>query len=48
MGKRSKNEYGELGGIPINFRCDLNDEAIRVEVDNGLLGTSCKWDTIKK
>lgn len=46
MGKMSKNKYGELGGKPINFRCDLKDDAVRVEVEHGLLGTSCKWDSI--
>ena len=47
MGKMSKDKYGELGGAPINFRCDLKDESVRVEVNNGLLGTSCKWDAVK-
>lgn len=47
MGKLSKEQFGELGGIPVNLRCDLNDEQVRVEIDNGLLGTSCKWDSIK-
>lgn len=48
MGKLNKEKHGELGGIPINLRCDLKDEPIRVEVESGLLGTSCKWDSIKK
>lgn len=48
MGKMSKSKYGELGGAPVNLRCDLKDESVRVEVDNGLLGTSCKWDAIKE
>lgn len=47
MGKLSKEQFGELGGAPVNLRCELNDEQVRVEVDNGLLGTSCKWDSIK-
>ena len=48
MGKLNKEKYGELGGVPINLRCDLKDEPIRVEVGSGLLGTSCKWDAIRK
>jgi len=48
MGKRSKEEYGELGGRPVNFRCELTDELVPVSVEEGLLGTSCKWDAIEK
>jgi len=47
LSKGSKVEFGELGGKPVNFRCDLKDDLIRVEVDDGLLGTSCKWDSIE-
>lgn len=47
MGKMDKSEYGELGGKPENFRCELTDDLVRVEVPAGLLGTSCKWDSIK-
>ena len=46
LAKRSKVEFGELGGKPANFRCELTDDLVRVEVDDGLLGTSCKWDSI--
>lgn len=46
MGKLDKSEYGELGGKPSNFRCELTDELTRVSVRAGLLGTSCKWDEI--
>jgi len=48
MGKMGKNLYSELGGKPVNFRCELTDELIRVESDDGLLGTPCKWDSIEK
>ena len=47
IGKGSKELYGELGGKPVNFRCELTDEPVRVEVKNGLLGTSCKWDAVE-
>lgn len=47
MGKGSKNLYGELGGKPQNFVCELSDDLERVEVDDGLLGTSCKWSSIE-
>ncbi len=48
MGKLDKQEYGELGGKPINFRCELTDELLAVKVERGLLGTSCVWDSIEK
>jgi hypothetical protein len=41
-------EYGELGGIPVNLRCELTDELIPVEAKGGLFGTSCVWDSIDK
>ena len=48
LSKGSKVIFGELGGVPVNFRCELTDELVRVEVEDGLLGTSCKWDLIDK
>lgn len=47
IGKSSKVLYGELGGEPTNFRCELTDEVVAVEVKDGLLGTSCVWDSIE-
>jgi len=47
MGKLESQEYGELGGVPKNFRCELTGELLAVEVERGLLGTSCTWDSIK-
>jgi hypothetical protein len=44
MGKMDKSEYGELGGKPENFRCELSDDLVRVEVPVGLLGTRCIWE----
>ncbi len=46
MGKSDTSENGELGGVPINFRCELNGELERIETKGGLLGTSCVWDSI--
>ena len=48
IGKDSEIEYGELGGKPVNFRCELSDEPEPIEVEDALLMTSCKWDSIKK
>ncbi len=45
--KWDKGIYGELNGIPVNFRCELTDEFITVEAGEGMLITSCKWDSIK-
>ena len=48
MGKLSKKLFDELGGKPVNFKCELTDNLERVEVKNGLLGTSCHWESIIK
>jgi len=48
MGTGNKTSYGELGGKPKTLRCELSDAMTCVEVDDGLLGTSCKWDSIEK
>lgn len=45
--KQDLEEYGELGGRPINFRCELTDKRVRLEDFNGMFGTSCKWDSIE-
>lgn len=46
--KQDLNEYGELGGKPINLRCELTDKRTRLENFDGLFATSCKWDVIEK
>lgn len=45
--KRAKEMFGELDGKPVNFRCELTDELVRVDAGRGTLMTSCKWDSIK-
>ncbi len=47
MGKGSTENYGELGGKPVNFRCELTNDRERIEVEDGLLGTVCVWDSIE-
>ncbi len=47
MGKRTKNKYGELEGVPINFRCELTDEDKPMRLESGLLVTKCTWDKIE-
>lgn len=46
-GNLDGKEVSELGGKPINFRCELTDPFVRIEVDNGQLGTLCQWDNIE-
>ena len=48
MGKGEGFEYEEFGGRLVNFRCELTDELIGVETKDGLLTTSCVWDSIDK
>lgn len=47
VGRMSKTEFSELGGIPINFRCDLTDEDEPLRINGSLIMTRCKWDEIK-
>lgn len=47
IGKRSKEEYGELGGKPVNFVCELTAEDMPHRLDNALLVTKCKWDSLE-
>lgn len=47
ISKEELGEYGELGGIPINFRCELTDECISHRKKYGLFATSCKWDSLQ-
>ena len=48
MGKLEKELYSELGGKPENLICELTNELRRVEIEGGMLGTICKWDSINK
>jgi len=45
--KHGKGLFDELGGEPIDFKCELTDEFKKIDVDNGMLITSCKWKEIK-
>lgn len=46
--KRDLGLYGEMGGKPLNFRCEITDELVLIEGFDDLFGTSCKWDSIEK
>jgi|SRR5690554_1424098 len=46
--KRDINEYTELNGKPTNFRCELTKEFMPVQMEDGLFGTSCEWDSLEK
>lgn len=45
--KRGTKLYDELGGRPVNFRCELTDDVDYIDVEDGLFGTSCVWDTVE-
>lgn len=47
MGNGKVVMYGELGGKPLGLTCELTNERARIEVEDGLLMTSCQWDTIE-
>ena len=45
--KGGKEVYAELGGRPINMKCELTSEGESIRSDNTLLFTLCKWDAIE-
>jgi len=47
MGKSSKIEYGELGGKPINLRCELSSEEVVTRDYKNPLMTRCTWDSLE-
>jgi len=47
MGKSSKIEYGELGGKPVNLRCELTSEKQITRDYNTPLMTRCSWDSLE-
>lgn len=47
MGNHSKVEFGELGGKPVNFRCELTDEEQRYNPNYSAVMTRCKWDSLE-
>ncbi|MCW9706020.1 carboxypeptidase-like regulatory domain-containing protein [Fodinibius salsisoli] len=46
-GKRDTEEFSELGGKPINFRCELTAPLKRIELESGALGTPGEWDGVE-
>ena len=44
IGKLEESEYGEFGGKPENFRCELTDELRGVDLEYGFVTTSCYWE----
>lgn len=40
------DEYGGLGGNPVNVRCELTEKREKQEDFDGLFSTSCRWDLI--
>ena len=47
MGKSSRIEYGELGGKPVNLRCELTNEKVITRDYNTPLMTRCTWDSLE-
>lgn len=47
MSKGSKIEYGELGGKPINLRCEITDEERASHDYNNPIMTRCVWDGLE-
>lgn len=47
MGKGSKVEYGELGGKPVNMKCELSSKEIVTRDYKNPLMTRCSWDSLE-
>ena len=49
-GKHALEEFSELNGVPVNFRCELSDKyiAIKLVPYTGSTAGICKWDSIQK
>ena len=47
MGKGSKEMYGELGGEPVNLSCELTADDTPMRLEDALLVTKCRWDSLK-
>ncbi len=47
MGKSSKIEYGELGGKPVDLRCELSSDKIITRDYNTPMMTRCTWDSLE-
>jgi len=45
--KWEKGLYGELGGKPEDFHCELSNEFKLVDAGKGMLATACNWSGIK-
>lgn len=48
IGKDNYDLYGEFGGEPVDFACELTDEDDAVRTDGTLIWTSCKWTLIEE
>lgn len=47
LGKGAKIEYSELGGKPINLRCELTSEERITRDYNNPMMTRCTWDALE-
>lgn len=46
LSKMNKNEYSELDGKPVDFRCELTKEEKSFRFKNSYLLTNCEWNEI--
>ena len=46
--KMGAGPFVELGGRPVNLRCELTNDDKTVRGDGSLGGTRCVWDTLEK
>ena len=48
MSKMDPSIFSELGGEPINLRCELTNDLTTVRGNHSLGGTACTWDSLNK
>ena len=46
--KKEEGVFTELGGRPVNLRCELTHDDKTVRGDRSLGGTRCQWDALEK
>lgn len=47
LSRTSSDEFGELGGVPSSFTCELSDELAVYKIDETSLATNCQWELAK-
>lgn len=47
LSKMNKDRFSELGGEPINVRCEITNELETIRTNGSLGGIACTWDRLR-